>query len=216
MDEKRLSLGPIGAAQELIGKSHQSWDETEQHLALAIAFNYNRERAQHYDARCDTHYNAPFSLSQEILAEYGFKKVWTAQGIDKRSQDHLEVWVHDSDILVLLESYNITGHLNQGSVFACVPWASVEGLPIGSRHPYPKEDAYMMNWDAREGLQYLLERLVPRVKYSFPWLRQPFGFTLTLPGEQIHPVRLKEQARQTRLPEICKAAGVTHFWKETD
>ena len=179
-----------------------------------------------YDARCDTHYNAPFSLSQKILRDFGFKMIWIAQGVDRRSQDHLEVWLYDNSILATLESYMVTGNLNSGQVFACVPWASVEGLPIGSRHPYPKEDAYMMDWDAREGLRYLLGRLVPRVKHPFPWPRQPYGFTLILPGEQKSQVasnesmqeyvRLKEQAQQTRLPEICKAAGVAGFWKETN
>jgi len=223
MKKDELLLGPVGEAERQLGKRWDEFNECENIAMLAIAFDHNKRRAEHFESLDDTHYNSPLSTTIKILNDFNFKKVIEDFGEwEKGVNDSYQLWLHDKDLIVEFTTWSVWSSgpkINGGTLYASLPIDTWDKVTLGSRST--EGDWNYHSWSIHEGLRGLITIILQCAPQKFPWENKSIISSPSFigigegKGDMDSYRKARQEGEAKRLPILLKALGIKSLYGVT-
>lgn len=174
-----LEYDPLAHAEQLTGESYKDSQST-----MALGFGLLQGSAAAKNAalieRGDTVLSNDLDRYEQIIGEYGFRKVLEIPFATGERQERFFVWFHAPfGLLLSFDTYQ-GDHVNGGKVR--YNWRPSDECQdrwkcTSSGH-FRKDGIWVGDHDCREALIFNLERLRKNGTFVSPWVEQPFMWLL--------------------------------------
>lgn len=217
--EKLLCFDALAAAEQKTGESYKS-DETTMALGLLAHVENTKTKEAVLRAAGDTTLSNHIGDYEEVLRDEGFTEVLALpfNGHDGMSE-HLKVWWHETEGLLLRFDTYCIDHVNGASVYYnWIPDAKPyhEYTSSGGMTNVNGELIWNGDHDAREALRFKLRRLRENGRFVSPWKAAPYIWLLhykdTKGGFDSEKYSRINEERYNMLPQrVRDSLGVTRF-----
>jgi len=183
VNKQHLDFDPLLTAEQITGKSYKEDDETSS-LGLVLHILHNKDKQKRLNESMDTYYSQKENGFMEVVADLGFKKVYSEDFDGNYVKDELAVWVLKEGVLLVTETFGWSSEkersINKASIYYNIepldgdPNSIYPCLQSGGFHKNPDGKLiWVGNHDVREGLRFHVNQLRKYGRFVTPWFEQP-------------------------------------------